>query len=232
MCDPISIIGLGLSIGMAVMNYENQQDMVDKQNQANDAWVAYQQRQSKDYLARDEELRKQADAARETSLSELTPDKQQNAQKNEQARLQDVLMPEQLKALAEGDKASLNDELISGQHGASGQTQSAIEGAIQQAAIESRKRIAALAAVQSYGGSQFGLTQRANQIFNASGQDIRMSGDMRQGGLAAYNVAKAVEPIKIVQQGGGSAAGPLANAASSFSGNRLGTQLASSMFSG
>jgi hypothetical protein len=86
--------------------------------------------------------------------------------------------------------------------------------------------------VQSYGGSQFGLTQRANQIFNASGQDIRMSGDMRQGGLAAYNVAKAVEPIKIVQQGGGSAAGPLANAASSFSGNRLGTQLASSMFSG
>jgi hypothetical protein len=232
MCDPISIIGMGLSIGMAVANYSAQQEMVSQQNAANDAWVAYQRRQSQDYLARDEELRKNAEAARESSLAELTPQKQQQAQVNEQARLVNTLTPEETKAMAEGNKATLNDKLLSGQQNTAAPVAASIQQQIQQAAQEARQRIAALAAVQSYGGSQFGLTNRANVIFNASGQDIRAASDERQGLQAAYNVAKAVEPIKIVQGGGGSALGGIANAGAQIAGRGLGSSMASTMFPG
>lgn len=235
MCDPISIIGLGLTVGMAVMQYENQQDMVDKQNAANDAWLAYQQRQSKDYLARDEQLRTNAEAARESSLNELSAGKQQQAQTNEQQRLQTDMTPDKLKAMSEGDKQTLNDELLSGSQDTSDQVKGNIQRQLVAAAQEARQRINALAAVQSYGGSQFGLTNRANAIFDASGQNIRMSGDQRQGQLAAYNVAKGVEPIKYVQGGGGGSfgaqAGNIAAGAAKSAGSSLGNMMASSMIS-
>jgi len=118
--------------------------------------------------------------------------------------------------------------MFSGQENGSDEMKSAIQGHIQQAAIEARKRIAALANVQSYGGSQYGLTNRANSIFNAAGQDIRLAGNERAGQLSAYNVAKAVEPIKISQYSGG-AAGGLAQAGASVAGTGLGNALATSV---
>ena len=229
MCDPISIIGLGLSIGMAVYNMQQQQDMADQQQSANDAWVAYQKRQSQEYSARDEELRKNAEAAREASLGELTPQKQQKAQENEQARLTTELTPEQVANMAKGDPNAIAATMLSGQQGAAEGVKTSIQQQIQQAAVEARQRIAALAAVQSYGGSQYGLTNRANTIFNTAGQDIRLASDERQGQLAAYNVAKAVEPIKIVQYGGGSALGGLASAGAKVAGSGLGNAMASSV---
>jgi hypothetical protein len=228
MCDPISIIGLGLSIGMAVANYSAQQEMASQQQAANDSWVAYQRRQSQQYQARDEELRKNAEAAREGALSELTPQKQQHAQENEQARLTTALTPEDLAKMAGGDPNTIASKMLSGQQNLAEPTKAGIQGQIQQAAQEARSRIAALAAVQSYGGSQYGLTNRANTIFNTSGQDIRLASDERQGQLAAYNVAKAVEPIKITQYGGGSALGGLASAGAKVAGGGLGNAMASS----
>lgn len=229
MCDPISIIGLGLSIGMAVANYSAQQEMASQQQAANDSWVAYQRRQSQQYQARDEELRKNAEAAREGALSELTPAKQQHAQENEQARLTASLTPEDLAKMAGGDPNTIASKMLSGQQNLAEPTKAGIQSQIQQAAQEARSRIAALAAVQSYGGSQYGLTNRANTIFNASGQDIRLASDERQGQLAAYNVAKAVEPIKIVQYGGGSALGGLSNLGAGVAGKGLGSAMASSI---
>ena len=229
MCDPISIIGLGLSVGMAVANYSAQQEMASQQQAANDSWVAYQRRQSQEYQARDEELRKNAEAARQAALGELTPQKQRKAQENEQARLTESLTPADIKAMEAGDPNILASKMLSGQQGASDQTKTSIQAQIQQAAVEARQRIAALAAVQSYGGSQYGLTNRANTIFNTAGQDIRLASDERQGQLAAYNVAKGVEPIKIVQYGGGSALGGLAGAGAKVAGGGLGNAMASSM---
>jgi len=229
MCDPISIIGLGLSIGMAYANYSAQQEMAKQQEDANAQWVAYQRRKSQEFQARDEELRKNAEAARSGSLDELTAKKQTAAQENEQARLTDTLTPEETAAMAGGDPNVIASRMLSGQQGANEETRGAIQGQIQQAAIDARKRIAALAAVQSYGGSQFGMTNRANTIFNTAGQDIRMAGNQRGGQLAAYNVAKQVEPIKIVQHGGGSALGGLSTAGAQIGGTGLGNALAASM---
>jgi hypothetical protein len=196
MCDPMSIIGVGIAVGGAAMQAHQQQELIDKQQAANDQWVAYQRRQSLAENARQEELRQKADAARQGSLGELTAQKQGDAQRNEQARLTGTLTPEETAAMAAGNQQTLNDKLLSGQRGGDPGVQANIKSQLAKAAGEARQRIAALAAIQSYGGSQFGLTNRANTIFNTAGQDIRLSGDERQGSLGAYGVEKAVEPIK------------------------------------
>jgi len=228
MCDPISMIGLALSVGMAYANYAAQEDMANQQQAANDSWVDYQRRQAADFQKRDENLRRNAEAARSASLTELTPEKQKAAQENEQARLDKDLTPEEVANLEKGDPNTLAGKMLSGQEGAGDYAKTNIQAQIQQAAIEARKRISALAAVQSYGGSQFGLTNRANTILNASGQDIRLAGNERAGELAAYNVAKAVEPIKIVQHGGQSL-GAGAAAGAQIAGGGLGNAMASGM---
>lgn len=224
MCDPISIIGLAFSIGSAVANYQAQEDMANQQNAANDAWVAYQRRKSQEFQKQDEDRRRDAEAGREAALGELSADKQKQAQANEQSRLTTALTPEDIAAMAKGDRLAVDKELLAGQQNGDQGIKGNIEAQIQAAAQESRKRIAALAAVQSYGGSQYGLTNRANTIFNTAGQDIRLASDMRQGNLAAYNVAKAVEPIKIVQHGGQSLGGIAAGGAK-IAGGGLGTAL-------
>jgi hypothetical protein len=228
MCDPISMIGLALSVGMAYANYAAQEDMANQQQAANDSWVDYQRRQAADFQKRDEALRRNAEAARTASLSELAPDKQKAAQESEEARLNKTLSSEDVANLEKGDPNTLASKLLSGQEGAGDYAKTNIQAQIQQAAIEARKRIQALAAVQSYGGSQFGLTNRANTILNASGQDIRLAGNERAGELAAYNVAKAVEPIKIVQHGGQSL-GSMAGAGAQLAGTGLGNAMAASM---
>lgn len=228
MCDPISIIGLGFSIGMQMYNMQQQADMASQQQSANDQWVAYQRKQSQDFQARDESLRQNAEAARQGSLDELSAANQTMAQGKEADRLTTSLTPEDIAKQAAGDPNALASAMFSGQQGGSQEMQTQIQGSIQQAAVEARKRIAALANVQSYGGSQYGLTNRANTIFNAAGQDIRLAGNERAGDLSAYNIAKSVEPIHIAQYSGGSAGG-LATAGAQFTGQRLGNTLASSM---
>src|SRR4029077_15475183 len=113
-------------------------------------------RQSQEYAARDEELRKNAEAAREASLTELTADKQKKAQGAEETRLVAALTPEQTAAMARGDKNAIDATRLQGQAGTDEGVKSNIQVQIQQAAQEARARIAALAAVQSYGGSQYG----------------------------------------------------------------------------
>lgn len=228
MCDPISIIGLGFTIGMQAYNMSQQADMASQQNAANDQWVAYQRKESQAYAQRDEDLRRNAEAARTGALGELSAEKQAGAQENEATRLTSDITPEDTANLASGDPNALASAMFSGQKNGSPEMQSSIQSHIQQAAISARKRIAALANIQSYGGSQYGLTNRANTILNTSGQDIRLAGNERAGQLSAYNVVKAVEPIKISQYSGG-AAGGLASAGAKFTGERLGNTLASSM---
>jgi hypothetical protein len=228
MCDPISMIGMAISLGTSAMQYSAQQDMARQQENANAQWVAYQRRQSQQFAARDEELRRNAEAARTGSLSELDARKQTGAQENEQARLTEALSPEDLAKTASGDPNTIAGKMLSGQQGGAEEVRAGIQGQIQKAAQEARTRIAALAAVQSYGGSQFGLTNRANAILNASNQDIRMASNQRGGTLQAHQIAKQVEPIKITQTGG-QALGGIAQAAAGIAGKGLGSTMAGMM---
>jgi hypothetical protein len=225
MCDPMSIIGIGLSVGMAAMQAQAQQQMYEDQQAANNAWLSYQRRKSAEENERQEQLRRNAEAAREGSLEELKPEAQIEAQQNEQARLTRELTPEEITQMAQGNQQTLNDRLLSGQQGGSLQVQQNITGQLANAAREARGRIAALAAIQSYGGSQFGLTNRANAIFNASGQHIRLAGDERAGSLGAYGVERAVEPLRYVMTGGGGGGGAASGLARAAGGG-LGSSMA------
>jgi hypothetical protein len=101
-----------------------------------------------------------------------------------------------------------------------------IKSQLATAAQQARARIAALAEIQSYGGSQYGLTNRANTIFANSGQNIRLAGDERQGSLGAYGVEKAVEPVHYAMVGGGSGLGSAAQGLAKSAGGGLGGALA------
>ena len=169
MCDPITGIMAALSIGSGVMNYMGQQSAMKKQEQANREWVAWQRQQSQEAWARDQANRGQAEEARQKTLIDLSAGSQKAQQISEEARLQGELTPGILK---QGEEAIAGDMLLSGQKGAAPELQGAIGNQVTQAARDARQRIAALSAIQSYGGGEFGLQ---NTVNNALAD--RQSGD-------------------------------------------------------
>ena len=194
MCDPLSILGLVGSIGGAFINYSQQESAMNAQNDANAQWVAYQRQQSQAETARDEANRQKASAAEQESLQKISGPQQQQQQQTEQARLNDTLTPDQLKGTPE---QIAGDLLLSGQKNAAPQVTNALGASVTAAAQQARQRIAALATIQSYGGSQFGLQNYVNNSLQTGNQQIDLYNNYRRGDLAAYNVAKNVEPEKI-----------------------------------
>jgi hypothetical protein len=195
MCDPFSMIAAVGSIASAGINYMQQSSAMSAQESANSQWVAYQKQKSEAEQARQEVLRQNADKARQSALDQLTPDQQKQAQQTEQDRLTKDLTPADL---APGVDQAASDKLLSGQKNTSAPVAGDIAQRVTQAAQDARSRIAALAAVSSYGPSQFSIPNRANVIFQNTGNDIQLSGNERQGSLAAYGVEKQVEPGKVV----------------------------------
>jgi hypothetical protein len=196
MCDPM--IGLMVSAGSALINYQQQSDVMSQQQAANDAWVAYQQDAQRKEAAADEAARQKAESARQTSLTDVNAGAQKQQQATEQQRLTDYLTPQSIKQSGNDPNQTPGDLLLSGQQYATPEVQQQIAGQLNQAAQDARSRIAALATMQSYGGSQFGLTPTVNQAFQTSGQQIQLQGDIRQGDLAVLQAARNVQPLHIV----------------------------------
>ena len=192
MCEPMTLGILGAigSAAGAFMNYSAQQDAMNKQEQANQQWIAYQRKQRAEAWQREEQARQQAETARQAALQDLTPDKQKEAQTTEEQRVQKDITPENLQPQI----PVVGDELLRGLGGADPLVTQDLQKRVNSAAVDARKRIANLATIQSYGGSQFGLQNRAQDLFNKSGQDIRLQGDIRQGNMGALSVASNVEP--------------------------------------
>lgn len=193
MCDPMSAIAGIAAIGSAFMSYSAQQDLMSHQEASNAQWVAYQRRKGQEEWQRQEDARRRADIAREDTLNKLRPEEQKKAQGEEEQRVQQDITP---KDLLDEHPELLQDKLLSGQKGASPIIQQDIADRITDASKEARTRIANLATIQSYGGSQFGLQNRAQDLFNQSSADINLQGNVRRGSLAAYNVEKGVQPVQ------------------------------------
>jgi len=223
MCDPIGMIGLAFSIGSQVMQMQAQQDVMNKQQQANDEWLAYQRSKSRAFDARQEQMRQKADLSRNKTLNELTGEKQQAGQEEEQKRLEGEMMPTVDAQTAAASK-NIGDTLLGDQAGS--KIQQHYADSLTNATREARSRMQNLAVVASTTGSQFGLANRANSLLGESQDDIRLQGDLRQGDLVAYGVAKAVEPVKYSIGSGAGAAGAIGGAAASLAGNRLGAAAA------
>jgi hypothetical protein len=222
MCDPIGMIGLAFSVGMAGMQYAAQQEMAEQQNAANEQWLAYQRQKAQEEEQRQRAARLKAEASRQETLTELGAQKQKQAQVKEEQRLTEEITPEGIKK--QGPEL-VGDKLLSGQQSMSDYIKGDMSNKITQAARDARARIAALATVQSYGGSQFGLANRANDLLGKSMQDIRLQADVRRGSLAAYGAEKQVEPIRYSMSGGGGLAGGLSNLGAQIGGQRIGTAL-------
>ena len=218
MCAPmaIGIIGAIASAAAGFISMQAQQSAMKKQEEANAQWAAYQKRERAEAWKREEQYRQQAEAARQQSMQELTPEKQKEAQDVEQKRVQQDITPENIKQ----DVVPVGDELLRGTGGGDPLVTQDLQKKINNAAVESRKRIANLATIQSYGSSQFGLQNRAQDLFNKSGQDIRFQGNLRQGNLGALGVAGQVEPLRI--QSTPSQAGGIASSLASIAGKSFG----------
>jgi len=224
MCDPIGIIGLGLSIGMAVANYSAQQEMMANQQAANDQWLSYQQQKARQENMRQMEARQRADAARQGTLTELEANKQKKAQVDEEQRLGEKITPDDM---LDQNPELIGDKLLSGQQNMAQTVGEDFKNRVTDASRDARKRIAALATIQSYGGSQNSIAQRADDLFRKSMQDIRLQGDIRQGSLAAYGAEKQVQPIQYTMSGGGGGGGGgLGNQLAGAIGRGIGGQLA------
>jgi hypothetical protein len=219
MCDPMSAIAAVGAIGSALYSYSVQQDVMSKQSEANAAWIAYQRREAQSEWSRQEDARRQADLAREDTLNKLRPEEQKKAQGEEEQRVKEDITP---KDLLDQHPELLQDKLLSGQKGAAPIIQQDIADKITQASRDARARIANLATIQSYGGSQFGLQNRAQDLFNQSSNIINLEGNIRRGSLAAYNVAKGVEPERFQAN---NALGGLGGALAGIAGKGLGGQV-------
>ena len=196
MCDPM--VGMLVSAGSALINYQQQSDVMSQQQAANDAWVAYQQQAQQKELAADEAARQKAEAARQTSLTDVNAGAQKQQQQTEEARLTQLYTPQSIKKQGNDPNQTPGDMLLSGQQYATPEVRQQIAGQLNQAAQDARSRIAALATINSYGGSQFGLQPTVNQAFQTSGQEIALQGDIRQGDLSVLQAARNVQPLHIV----------------------------------
>jgi hypothetical protein len=216
MCDPIGMIGMAFSIGSQVMQMQAQQDVMRKQQQANDEWLAYQRFKSRQHDVAQENMRAQADASRKQTLGELEGPKQEAAQVEEQGRREEEFMP--TAEAPEGFKSIGNQLLGEG----SGRIQQHYADALTTATRDARQRMQNLAVVQSTTGSQFGLANRANSLLGESQDDIKLQNNLRQGDLVVWGVQKAVEPIKYSIGSGAGAMGGIAQGLAGIAGKGLG----------
>lgn len=193
MCDPMSAIAGIAAIGSAFMSYSQQQSLMSHQQQSNQEWVSYQRRKGQEEWARQEDARRKAELSRQETLTKLSPEEQKKAQGEEEQRLRQDITPTDM---LDEQPQLIGDKLLSGQKGAAPVIQADIASRITDASREARARIANLATIQSYGGSQFGLQNRAQDLFNQSSGNINLQGNIRRGSLAALNVEKGVQPIQ------------------------------------
>jgi hypothetical protein len=194
MCDPLSIAVISTAGGLAATGYgmyQNNMAMQD-QNAANQQWRNYQEQQRRLAQAKDEELRRNAEANRNGALDKLGADAQKADQTAEASRLTDFYD----QGNTDVNTATTNDALLSGQQDGGEEFKTDVAKRLNTAALEARKRIKALADINAYGGSFGGLANRNSEIFNEAGQGIELANNMRRGNLAQYSIAQGVQPMQ------------------------------------
>jgi|SRR6478752_9043297 len=190
MCEPttiavISALGSAAATGMSM---KAQQSAVSSQNAANNAWRAYQQDQRQKEGLRQDELRGKAEQARQQGLEELNPQKQQEVRAGEENRLATEIMANT------NVNQDVGGQLLAGERSGGEAIQNDFASRMNQASSDARKRLTALAGVQSYGGSFGGMKNYGTEALARSDQGINLANNMRQGSLGAYGLAKGVAP--------------------------------------
>jgi hypothetical protein len=200
MCDPISLIMGGLSIAGQMMSNSVQQKAIKKQENANLHWMQYQQEQRRQANLREEQLRGQTEQARAATVQDMSAQNQEKARSGEETRLNQALL-DQGPAVDEnpeapGLQADVNAHLLAGSEAGGQEFQNDMASRISKATSDARARVKALAAVQSFGGTQGGLQTRNALELQQGEQGINMFNNFRQGSLSAFDASKGVTPIQ------------------------------------
>ena len=197
MCDP-TVLAIGSTVaGLAgtAVSAVQQSNAAEEQKKAYDDWAAQQHANRVAAAQKDEQDRQQADAARTQGLQDVSADTQKTDQAAEADRLTQYLQGNAPASTTTPSPAvSVSDQLS----GATGDKifQDDLSSKLDQASADSKKRIAALATVGSYGGSFGGLDNTVSQAFTKSGQGIDEANDFRKGDMAVYGTQQAVNPLQ------------------------------------
>lgn len=197
MCDPFTtaIVTTVGSLAATGIGMQQQQRAADSQNRANQYWREYQQRQKAAEDQRQEQLRQQAEGARAQTVDQMGQEDQLKAQGAEEARLNEIYNENPTV-----DQKDIASTFLSGQENGGQVLKDDVASRLSQASADARKRIGALARINSYGGSFGGLQNRNSEIIGAGDTGINTANNMRQGSLSAYNIAKGVNPMQMPNQ--------------------------------
>jgi hypothetical protein len=221
MCEPLTLglITAAGSLAATGASMYTQSQAVNRQEKADAEWAAYQRKTRAEEHARQDDLRQRTETARQETLGELDPTKQQQAQETEATKL-----TTDFARTPEAAQAEINNQLLSGEISGGQNFKDDYARRMTQASQDARKRIAALATIQSYGGSFGGLGTRNQQVLGQGDENIKMLGNMRGGSLGAYGAEQAVDPLKYktVSNPWGGVASTLASTAGSSFGNYFG----------
>jgi hypothetical protein len=207
------LIGLALTAGAAGMQASAAAAANRAQENATKSWLQYQKQKARTQNMKDETNRRKAQAAQQDTLKTLGNAKETVGK--ETARLTDDLNADNTMAAA--PEATVNDALLAGQ-GKNPSMKEYAAGQLFKAAQDARAKTSALAAMQSYTGSQHGL-QNTNQKALTEGSNwIDLYNNNRRGDLATYGLAKAIQPLQVSAGGGSGIGGALAQIGGSLMG--------------
>jgi hypothetical protein len=222
MCDPLigGLISGAASLVAGASAASQQADLMQKQNDANAQWVAYQTKIHQDQVNAENQARQQAENARQDTLTKVGPQAQQQAQQTEQQRLNALYgNPGGARATPDAMTGQPSSLALSGeQTGNQTPFAGSLTAAVNNATTMARGRIAALATAGSYGGSFGGLGTTVPMDFTQGGNAINLQNAIRKGNLSTYGVEQQVQPLSYAASPAIGATQSIANALGGIAG--------------
>jgi hypothetical protein len=232
MCDPLSLALASTAIGAVGSVGSSMAARSAQKKQANEvrAWQQQQTKYRQDEQARQEEHREGATRAQQEGLEQIGAENQAKRQDEEQARLEAYLQGEGEAGGVSGEApiAMADKAMLSGQTGGEPEFQTDLAKKISEASAGAKKRLGALARVNSFGGSFGGLGTVNPLLQEAAGSAIDRQNEFRRGSLAAFQTERAIDPVQVSYTP--SPMSGVFDAALSFGMQGLGSEAASGLF--
>jgi hypothetical protein len=199
-----SLAGTGAGIAGNLIGAQSQQKAQAQQRENTNNWYLQQA------LMRNQEMMRQRDlgfrsgqAFRQNLYDNTGGLAQASQQQQEQARLERAYAggtsaSEYAKPASDASiEAGSQRGALTGQSGGDGEFRTDLARRLNNATQDARSRIQALATMNSYGDSQFGLTNHVARANQELAQNLNQFNNFRRGSLQAYQVEKNFEPQQV-----------------------------------
>jgi hypothetical protein len=202
------LLGTGANMAGSIMDMNAKKKAQAQQQQNMNNWYMGQAALRHQEMMRQSNLGFQAGNAFRQNLYDTAGGlAQASQQQKEQNRLQQAYAggtsaSEYAKPASDASiQAGSQRGALAGQSGGDGEFRTDLARRLNNAAGDARNKIAALATMNSYGDSQYGLGNVVPLGFQQAGWDINKFNNFRRGSLNAYQVEKAIEPTQVQHNG-------------------------------